>query len=45
VLAHPRLVALQPLVMGAWLTIKDPKLRVLEAMPAQFLAVTIDLDP
>jgi hypothetical protein len=45
VLAHPRLAALQPLVMGAWLTVKDPKLRVLEAMPAQFLAVTIDLDP
>jgi hypothetical protein len=45
VLADPRLVWLEPLVTGAWLTVKDPKLRILEAMPAQFLAVQIDLDP
>ena len=45
VLADPRLAPLQPLVTGAWLTVKDPKLRILEAMPEQFLALRIDLDP
>lgn len=45
VLADARLAPLQPLVTGAWLTVKDPKLRILEAMPEQFLALRIDLDP
>ena len=45
VLADARLAALNDLVTGPWLTVKDPKLRVLEAMPEQFLAVRIDLDP
>jgi len=45
VLADQRLAPLEPLVTGGWLTVKDPKLRVLEAMPEQFLAVQIDLDP
>jgi len=45
VLAGPRLAHLAPLVTGTWLTVKDPKLRVLEAMPEQFLALQIDLDP
>lgn len=45
VLADPRLTALTSLVTGSWLVVKDPKLRVLEATPEQFLAVRIDLDP
>ena len=45
VMADSRLAPLEPLVTGAWLTVKDPKLRVLEAMPEQFLALQIDLDP
>ena len=45
VLADPRLAHLAPLLTGAWLTVKDPKLRVLETMPEQFRAVRISLDP
>jgi hypothetical protein len=45
VLADPRLVPLAALVTGPWLTVKDPKLRVLEATPEQFLAIRIDLEP
>ena len=45
VLADPQLEPLSALVIGPWLTVKDPKLRVLEAMPEQFLAVRIDLEP
>ena len=41
VLADRRLRHLEPLVTGPWLTVKDPKLRVLAAMPEQFLAVRI----
>lgn len=43
VLADRRLAHLEP--SGPWLTIKDPKLRVLAAMPEQFRAVRIRLDP
>jgi VLRF1 release factor-like protein len=43
VLADKRLAHLEPLVTGPWLTVKDPKLRVLSAMPAQFLAVSITI--
>jgi hypothetical protein len=43
VLADRRLAHLDP--TGPWLTIKDPKLRVLTAMPEQFRAVRIRLDP
>ena len=45
VLADPRLAHLEPLVTGPWLTVKDPRLRVLAAAPEQFLAVRIRLDP
>jgi hypothetical protein len=45
VLADPRLTRWEPLVTGAWLEVKDPKLRVLATMPDQFLAVRITLDP
>ena len=45
VLNDRRLAHLAPLVTGPWLNVKDPKLRVLEAVPEQFLAVTIALDP
>lgn len=43
VLADPRLAHLQP--SGPWLEVKDPKLRVLAALPEQFRAVRIRLDP
>jgi hypothetical protein len=43
VLADRRLSRLEPLVTGPWLTVKDPKLRVLTAMPDQFLAVRITI--
>jgi hypothetical protein len=43
VLADRRLAHLEP--SGPWLTVKDPKLRVLASMPDQFLAVRIRLDP
>jgi peptide subunit release factor 1 (eRF1) len=45
VLADARLAHLVVLVTGAWLEVKDPKLRVLAAVPEQFLAVRISLDP
>jgi hypothetical protein len=45
VLDDRRLARLAPLVTEPWLNVKDPKLRVLEAMPEQFLAVTVALDP
>jgi hypothetical protein len=43
VLADPRLCHLEP--AGPWLEVKDPKLKVLAAMPEQFRAVRIRLDP
>jgi hypothetical protein len=43
VLADRRLAGLDP--TGPWLQVKDPKLRVLQAMPEQFRAVRIRLDP
>lgn len=45
VLADPRLAHLEPRLTGPWLTVKDPKLRVLETMPEQFRVVRITLDP
>jgi hypothetical protein len=46
VLADRRLVHLEALVTAPWLNVKDPKLRVLTAMPEQFLAVRITVtDP
>jgi len=44
VLADRRLAHL-PGPSGPWLTVKDPKLRVLAATPEQFRAVRIRLDP
>jgi hypothetical protein len=44
VLADPRLSRL-PEPTGPWLQVKDPKKRVLEAMPEQFLAVRIAVAP
>ncbi|WP_375480875.1 acVLRF1 family peptidyl-tRNA hydrolase [uncultured Jatrophihabitans sp.] len=44
VLADRRLVAL-PAPSGPWLEVKDPKLAVLRATPAQFRAVRISLVP
>jgi VLRF1 release factor-like protein len=43
VLADRRLAHLEP--SGPWLEVKDPKLKVLAAMPEQFRAVRIRLDP
>jgi Actinobacteria/chloroflexi VLRF1 release factor len=43
VLADRRLAHLTP--SGPWLEVKDPKLKVLAAMPEQFRAVRIGLDP
>jgi hypothetical protein len=43
VLADRRLAHLKP--SGPWLTVKDPKLRILATMPEQFRAVRIRLDP
>jgi hypothetical protein len=45
VLADPRLAPLRPLVTGRLLAVPDPRLKVLQATPEQFLAVRIDLDP
>lgn len=46
VLADRRLAHLEPLLTGPWLTVKDPKLRILAAMPEQFLTVRIQItDP
>ena len=44
VLADRRLAHL-PAPSGPWLTVKDPKLKVLAATPEQFRAVRIRLDP
>jgi hypothetical protein len=44
VLDDPRLSRL-PEPSGPWLHVKDPKKRALEEMPAQFLAVRIELVP
>ena len=44
VLADPRLAALRPLLRPRVLPVPDPRLRVLEAFPAQFLAVEIALN-
>jgi hypothetical protein len=43
VLSDRRLAHLEP--SGPWLAVKDPKLRMLAAMPEQFRAVHITLDP
>jgi hypothetical protein len=43
VLTDRRLVHLEP--TGPWLTVKDPKRKMLEEMPEQFRAVRIRLDP
>lgn len=43
VLADPRLARLEPLVTGPWLDVKDPKLKILQAMPEQFLTVRITI--
>lgn len=45
VLADPRLAALLPLVQPRTHPVPDPRLRVLEAFPDQFLAVEISLNP
>ena len=44
VLADPRLVELQPLVLTPVHPVADPRLRVLQAFPEQFLAVRIGLN-
>lgn len=44
VLADPRLAPLLPLVQSRTHPVPDPRLRVLEAFPAQFLAVEITLN-
>ena len=44
VLADPRLAALLPLVQPRTHPVPDPRLRVLEAFPDQFLAVAISLN-
>lgn len=44
VLADARLSALRPLLQPRVLPVPDPRLRVLEAFPAQFLAVEIALN-
>ena len=43
VLADRRLAHLTP--VGPWLTVKDPKRKMLEQMPEQFRSVRIRLDP
>jgi hypothetical protein len=45
VLSDPRLTPLQQLVAGQFLSVPDPRLRVLQASPAQFLAVQIQIHP
>ncbi len=44
VLADPRLASLRPLLQPRVLPVPDPRLRVLEAFPEQFLAVEIALN-
>jgi hypothetical protein len=45
VLADPRLAPLQALVVGPYLAVGDPKLRVLQATPEQFRVVHIAIHP
>jgi len=45
VLADPRLAPLAALRQLPFLTVPDPRLRVLQATPEQFRAVTVTLDP
>jgi hypothetical protein len=45
VLADTRLAPLRPLITGRLLAVPDPRLKVLQATPEQFLAVRITLDP
>jgi Actinobacteria/chloroflexi VLRF1 release factor len=45
VLADPRLAELVPLLADPWLNVGDPRLRVLQAAPDQFLAVRIAIFP
>jgi hypothetical protein len=45
VLSDARLTPLQQLVAGQFLSVPDPRLRVLQASPAQFLAVPIQIHP
>lgn len=44
VLADPRLVALEPLVLARVHPVPDPRLAVLQSFPDQFLAIEIDLN-
>jgi hypothetical protein len=44
-LADPRLAPLLPLRTGEFLPVPDPRLRVLQATPAQFLVVTLHIHP
>ncbi|HEY4596706.1 MAG TPA: Vms1/Ankzf1 family peptidyl-tRNA hydrolase [Thermoanaerobaculia bacterium] len=44
-LADPRLRALAELRRDPFLPVPDPRLRVLQATPAQFRAVQVTLDP
>lgn len=44
VLEDPRLAALRSLAQPRVLPVSDPRLRVLQAFPEQFLAITIDLN-
>ena len=45
VLGDPRLRRLAELRTGPWLAVPEPRLRVLQATPAQFRAIRIWLDP
>ena len=45
VLADSRLAPLRALVIGPLLAVPDPRLRVLEALPAQFRAVVVHVHP
>ncbi|MGH3416469.1 MAG: Vms1/Ankzf1 family peptidyl-tRNA hydrolase, partial [Actinocrinis sp.] len=45
VLADPRLAPVAVLVTGPLLAVPDPRLKVLQATPEQFLAVRITLTP
>ena len=44
-LADPRLAPLLPLRTGPFLPVPDPRLRVLQATPEQFLVVTLHIHP
>jgi hypothetical protein len=45
VLADPRLRALADLRRDPFLSVPDPRLRILQATPEQFRAVRVALDP